>query len=60
MIKEYDKVRLKTGELARVVEVFSDSIFLAEVVSKAGDVDTTEITIDQIQTIFEETERSLA
>ena len=57
MIKEFDKVRLRTGEIARVVEVFSDSVFLAEVATKMGNIEITEIYIDQIVTVFEEIEK---
>ena len=57
MIKEYDKVRLKTGQLARIVEIFNDKIFLAEVVAKSGDIDTREVKAEEIVTVFEEIER---
>jgi|GEM_PF-2045027 len=43
MINTYDLVRLKSGERARILEMFSDGDFIAEVISKSGDVDTVEI-----------------
>lgn len=43
MIELYDLVRLKSGERARILEIFNDGDFLAEVISKAGDIETTEI-----------------
>jgi len=43
MIGTFDLVRLKTGERARILEIFRDGDYLAEVVSKDGDIDTTEI-----------------
>ena len=60
MIKEYDKVRLITGELARIVEIFSDCDFLAEVANKDGDIEVKDINREQIASVFEELEKPLA
>jgi len=60
LIKEYDKVRLITGELARIVEIFSDFDFLAEVANKDGDIEVRDINRDQIASVFEELEKPLA
>ena len=55
-IKEYDKIRLTTDEIARVVEIFDVNNFLAEIFRKTGGIDTTEIGSSDIQTVFVETE----
>ena len=63
MIHECDKVRLKTGEIARISEVLEAGVaYIAEIFRKNGDF---AITIDQInhndiESIFIETETPLA
>jgi hypothetical protein len=59
MIKEYDKIRLKTGELARIVEVLDTDVFLAEVATKTGDINTTEIYKKDISAKIVEVEQPL-
>ena len=51
LIKELDKVQLKDGREAVIVEVFNDKEFLADVGSSPEDWDTIDITIDQIETV---------
>ena len=60
MINEYDKVRLKTGELARIVEILDTNVYLAEVAAKNGDINTTEINKKDIATIIVEVEKPIA
>ena len=63
MIKEYDKVRLKTGEVARISEVLEAGVaYIAEIFRKNGEF---AVTIDQINhsdiaSVFVETETLLA
>lgn len=48
-IKQYDTVLLKDGRIATIVEVFSDTAFLADVGSSPKDWETIDITIDMIE-----------
>ena len=59
MIKEYDRIRLKTGERGQILEILDDDTYLAEIISKEGDVDTTEIKKTAIKAIIVEHEKLL-
>jgi len=59
MINTFDLVRLKSGERARILEIFSDGDFLAEVISKDGDIDTTEIKKENILAKIVEVEQPI-
>jgi hypothetical protein len=59
MIKEYDKVRLVSGEFGRILEILTPSVFLAEVVRNSGGVDTTEISLADIKSKFVEYEEPI-
>lgn len=51
-IKQYDRVLLKDGNEASIVEVFAeDSFFLADI-DKDGDTYTEEVSIDQIEKVL--------
>ena len=51
-IKQYDRVLLKTGETACIVEVFEEgSSFIADI-DRDGDTDTEGISIDDIKKII--------
>ena len=50
-IKQYDRVRLKDGHLASIVEIFDDSLFLADI-DKHGDTYTEEVTLDEISEVI--------
>jgi hypothetical protein len=58
-VKEYDKIRLKTGERGRILEIFDETTYLAEVVSKTGNVETTEIKRDEIMALIIEVEQAI-
>jgi hypothetical protein len=63
MIKECTKVRLKTGEIAHIVEVSKpDAAYVAEVIRKNGQfsVSVEPILQNEIASVFEEIERPLA
>ena len=51
-IKQYDRVLLKDGNEAIIVEVFvPNSDFLADI-EKDGDIYTEDVTIDEIQKVL--------
>jgi hypothetical protein len=51
-IKQYDTVVLKDGRQAAVVEVFSDTQFLADVGDDPSIWETIDITIDDIKEVI--------
>jgi len=57
MINVYDKIRLNTGEIGRILEDFGDGAYIAEIYTQSGEIDTTEITKDEIASVFEEVEK---
>ena len=59
VIKEYDRVRLASGELGRILEILAPSVFLAEVVRKGGGIDTKEINLTDIKSKFVEYEKPI-
>jgi hypothetical protein len=61
LIKQFQKVRLKTGEEAVIVEVFEcGRAFLADVEKGEGVYETDEIRYDDIHSVFVETEHLLS
>lgn len=50
-IKQYDTVLLKDGREASIVEVFSDTVFLADVGSGPKDWETIDVTLDMIEKV---------
>jgi len=59
MIKEYAKIKLKTGEVGRILEVLDDDSYMAEIVSADGDIDTTEIRRKDIAALIVEVEQAI-
>jgi hypothetical protein len=59
VIEPYAKVRLKTGEIATILELLRDSCYIAEVFRANGGLETTEIKHKDILSIFIETEHIL-
>lgn len=51
-IKKYDWVKLKTGKLATIVEVLSDTDFLADIGSGPEDWETVTITASDIEKAY--------
>lgn len=51
-IKQYDTVLLKDGREAAVVEVFSETEFMADVGDSPEDWETIDITIDDIERVI--------
>lgn len=51
-IKQYDRVLLKDGNKASIVEVFKENeLFLADI-DRDDDTDTEELSIEDIETIL--------
>lgn len=51
-IKQYDRVLLKDGSKASIIEVFEEGkLFLADI-DRDGDTDTDELGIDEIEMIL--------
>lgn len=47
-VKQYDRVILKDGNEASIVEIFKDDkLFLADI-DRNGDTDTEELSVDEI------------
>jgi hypothetical protein len=60
MIKEYDKVKLRTGEIARIVEILEQGKrYIGEIVRADKHVDIDHIPFDDIISVFDEVERPL-
>ncbi|MDO4333837.1 MAG: hypothetical protein Q4C58_14295 [Eubacteriales bacterium] len=53
-IKEFDTVLLKDGRQADIMEVLSDTVFIADVGSSPKDWETIDITIDDIEKVIDE------
>lgn len=51
-VKRYDRVLLKDGNFASIVEVFKENeLFLADI-DRNGDTDTEELSIEEIQAVL--------
>jgi len=60
MIKEGDKIKLKTGEIASVDEILEDNVaYIAGIFKKDGGVSVEQIYYQDIASVFEEIERPL-
>ena len=63
MIQEFTKVRLKTGEIAHIVEVLQQDVaYVAEIVRKNGEftVSVEQVLHEEIESVFTEVETALA
>jgi len=57
MIKEYDKVKLRTGETARIVEVLEQGkMYVGEIIRTNRSVEVEHIAFSDIVSVFVETE----
>ena len=50
-IEQYDRVLLKDGSEASIVEIFSDTLFLADI-DKDNDTFTEEVTLEEIKKVL--------
>ena len=62
MINEYDKIKLKTGEIARVCEILEENVaYIAEVYKNdERGISVEQIAYRDIASVFEEIERPIA
>ncbi|MDR1160653.1 MAG: hypothetical protein LBK69_08525 [Syntrophomonadaceae bacterium] len=61
MLKEYDKIKLCTGEIARIVEVLEqDKMYIGEIIRADKRVDIDHIPFKDIASVFVEIERPVA
>ncbi|MCL2754881.1 MAG: hypothetical protein FWD35_04080 [Oscillospiraceae bacterium] len=63
MIEESKKVRLKTGEVARIADVLEKGVaYIAEIMRRSNGFSVTvaQISHDDIQSVFEEIELPVA
>ncbi|GHU36726.1 hypothetical protein FACS1894105_07580 [Clostridia bacterium] len=57
LIKQFDKIRLKNGKKACIVEVLGDgAAFIVDYIGDDGDTEMADITPDDIQSIISEVE----
>jgi hypothetical protein len=56
MIKEFDKIKLKSGDIGYIADKLDDTPFYADVSMPAGDISTILITLADIASVFVETE----
>ena len=60
-IKECDKVKLKTGELAKISEVLKEgNDYIVEIFRANGHVEVDQISYNDISSVFIEVEHPLA
>ena len=56
-VKQYDKIRMKTGQKACIVEVLGNgAAFIVDYIGDDGDTETADITPDDIVSVFVEVE----
>ena len=51
-IKQYDRVLLKDGCQASIVEIFEEDKFFLADIDRNGDTDTEELSIDKIEKVL--------
>lgn len=51
-INEFDTVLLKDGRKASIVEVLSDTVFIADIGSSPEDWETIDVTLDMIERVI--------
>ena len=61
MIKLYDKIKLKNGKYAIIVEILEiQKAFIADIEVSEGDYETETVFIDEIAALMVEIEQSIA
>ena len=57
MVQEYDKVKLVTGEVARISEVLEEGVaYIADIFKKDGGISVEQIAYNDIASVFKEIE----
>ena len=59
MIKEYDKIRLKTGERGAILEIFDDGTLLVEYFTESGKIEIKEFQKHDVKALIQEVEVAL-
>lgn len=59
-IEMYDKVKLKTGEIAHIVEIYEQGAAYEADIEKSGDIETDTIKHTDIEYVFANTTRDKA
>ena len=59
MIKEYDKIRLKTGERGAILEIFDDDTLLVEYFAENGKIEIKELQKNDVKALIQEVEVAL-
>jgi dsDNA-specific endonuclease/ATPase MutS2 len=59
MLKEFDKIRLKTGERGAILELFDDGAYLVEISATNGKIRVDEISKQDIVAKIVEVEEPL-
>ena len=60
MICEFDKVKLKNGEIGYIADKLDDTHFYADISKSTGEISTVLITLADIASVFVETERPIS
>ena len=60
MIREFDKVKLKNGEIGYIADKLDDTHFYADISKSTGEISTVFITLADIASVFVETERPIS
>jgi len=60
MVREFNKVKLKNGDVGYIADKLDDSHFYADVSNSSGEISTVLISINDIESVFVETETPLS
>jgi hypothetical protein len=60
MIQEFNKIKLKNGDIGYISEKLDDTHFYADIAKTTGEMATVFITIDDIASVFVESERPIS
>lgn len=53
MLKQYDKIRLKSGETAYIVEIFGDGKYILADIDRPDGTETDWVTPDEIEKVID-------
>jgi len=60
MVREFDKVKLKSGDVGYIADKLDDTHFYADVSKSTGEISTVFISLDDIASVLVEIERPLS
>ena len=55
MVSEFDKIKLKSGEVGYIADKLDDTHFYADISKSTGEISTILITLTDIASVFVET-----